>query len=965
MKKIFSFLILSLVVVSAWAKEYKYETVPNDPLKVRIYTLDNGLKVYLSAYHDEPRIQAFVTVKVGGKNDPAETTGLAHYFEHLMFKGTANFGTSDYSKEKPLLDQIEHLFEVYRTTTDEQQRKLIYRQIDSVSGVAAHYAIPNEYDKLMTAIGSTGTNAWTSTDATNYIENIPSNQLENWAKIQFDRFSNPVIRIFHTELETVYEEKNMSLTNDGRKVYEALLSTLFPHHPYGTQTVLGTQEHLKNPSITNIKNYFETYYAPNNMAVIMSGDFEFDKAIEVIDQYFGKLKSKPVPALHLAKEEPIIVPVERTVYGPDAENIAIGFRFGGADSPDADMLKLLDMVLMNGKAGLLDLNIVQKQRLLGASSSVMELVDYNALILGATPKQGQTLDDAKAILMEQLDNLKQGKFDEWLLKAVITDFKRMTIESTESNNARAYAMLGSFVDGVAWKDEVEEIDRLSKITKEELVKFANERLGEGYVVIYKRTGKDTSEVKIDKPEITPIQMNRDAESEFLATVKASNVTPIEPVFLDFQKDLSVLKTKKSGLEMLYKQNIDNTLFDLLYVFNMGANNDKELAMAVSYLKYLGTDKYTAEQLKEEFYKLGCAFNVVSSAERVYVNLSGLNDNMEKSLQLFEHILANAKVNTEAYQNLVGDLLKSRGNAKLNQRANFSMLTAYGTYGEFSPATNILSEKDLTNLDPQKMVDKIHELTSYKHRIFYYGPMKSADAIALMDKYHKVPKTLKDVPAEAKYVEQPTTANKVLFANYEAKQIYLTMMSKLGSYDKAMVPIATLYNEYFGGGMNAIVFQEMREARGLAYSANASYALPGRLDRSTYMRTFIATQTDKMGDAVDAFNSIINDMPESLPAFKLAQNGIIQRMRTERITKSSVLWAYDAAQKLGLNYDIRRDIFTKVPTFTLTDVKNFQQSNVKNLPYTYCILGDENTVDLDKMATFGTIEKVTQEQIFGY
>ncbi len=966
MKKIFSFLMLSLVVVSAWGKDYKYEVAPNDPLKARIYTLDNGLKVYLSAYHDEPRIQTFVVVRVGGKNDPAETTGLAHYFEHLMFKGTSNFGTSDYSKEKPLLDQIESLFEAYRSTTDEQQRKAIYRQIDSVSGLAAHYAIPNEYDKLMTAIGSSGTNAWTSTDATNYVENIPSNQLENWAKIQLERFSNPVIRLFHTELETVYEEKNMSLTNDGRKMYEAMLSGLFPHHPYGTQTVLGTQEHLKNPSITNIKKYFETYYVPNNMAVVMSGDFNPDEAIKVIDKYLGQLKSKPVPPLHLPKEEEKMnAVVEKTVYGPDAENIAIGFRFGGAASADADMLKLLDMVLMNGKAGLIDLNILQKQKLLSASSSVMDLVDYQGLLLRATPKKGQTLDDAKALLLEQLDRLKKGEFEEWLLKAVITDFKRMTIQGTESNDARAYAMLGSFVDDVAWKDEVEEVDRLSKITKQQLVQFANERLGNGYVVVYKRTGKDPNELKIDKPEITPIQMNRDAESKFLVDIKESKVTPVAPVFLDFKKDLSVLKTKKTGVEMLYKRNVENVLFDLLYVFNMGANNDKVLPLAVSYLKYLGTDKYTAEQLKEEFYKLGCAFSVSSSSERVYVSLNGLSENMEKALQLFEHLLANAKVNVDAYSNLVEDMLKARGNAKLNQRANYSMLVSYGTYGAFSPSTNIVSEQELKQQNPQVLVDKALALTSYKHRIFYYGPMKSAEVTAMMDKYHKVPKTLNELPAEANFVEQPTKTSKVLFANYEAKQIYLSMLAKLGSYDKSLVPIATLYNEYFGGSMNAIVFQEMREARGLAYSASAYYSMPARLDRATYMRTFIATQTDKMGDAVTAFNTILNDMPESQPAFKLAQDGIIQRLRTERITKSGVLWAYDAAQKLGLDYDIRRDIFDKVPAFTLTDVRNFQQTHVKNLPYTYCILGDEKTIDFDKMATFGPIEKLTQEQIFGY
>ena len=314
---------MALLTVSC--SQYKYETVKGDPLKAKIYTLDNGMKVYMTVNKEQPRIQANIAVKVGGKNDPSETTGLAHYFEHLMFKGTPNFGTADYEAEKVLLDQIEALFEVYRVTEDEAERAAIYHQIDSISYLASDYFIPNEYDKLMSFIGSEGTNAYTSTDMTVYVEQIPSNQIENWARIQADRFANPVIRGFHTELETVYEEKNMSLTKDYRKALEAMDGMLFPDHPYGTQTVLGTQEHLKNPSITNIKNYQKTYYVPNNIAICLSGDFDPDEMVTVIEKYFGQMQpNKDLPEITLATSSVIESPVEKDVYGLDAENIMIG-----------------------------------------------------------------------------------------------------------------------------------------------------------------------------------------------------------------------------------------------------------------------------------------------------------------------------------------------------------------------------------------------------------------------------------------------------------------------------------------------------------------------------------------------------------------------------------------------------------------------------------------------------------------
>ena len=219
----------------------KYVTVKNDPTQTKIYTLGNGLKVYMSVNKATPRLQTAIAVRVGSKNDPSETTGLAHYFEHLMFKGTESFGTQNYEAEKPLLDAIEHEFEVYRTLTDPAERMAQYAKIDSLSYEASKLFIPNEYDKLMACIGADGTNAFTSQDMTVYVEDIPSNQIDNWARVQADRFKHAIIRGFHTELETVYEEKNMSLTSDSRKVYEAMDAALFPHHPYGTQTVLGSQ----------------------------------------------------------------------------------------------------------------------------------------------------------------------------------------------------------------------------------------------------------------------------------------------------------------------------------------------------------------------------------------------------------------------------------------------------------------------------------------------------------------------------------------------------------------------------------------------------------------------------------------------------------------------------------------------------------------------------------------------------
>jgi len=968
MKKKFFFSIFALIAMISvsWnvtAQKYTYDSVPNDPLKARIYTLSNGMKVYLSVNKDRPRIQTYIAVRVGSKNDPIETTGLAHYFEHLMFKGTTHFGTSDYADEKPYLDQIEQLFETYRLTKDTLQRKAIYAQIDSVSQIASKYAIPNEYDKLMSNIGSTGTNAFTSYDVTAFTENIPSNEIENWAKIQYDRFTDPVIRGFHTELETVYEEYNMSLTRDARKVNDTIMSTLFPHHPYGQHSILGFQEHLKNPSITNIKRYFKTYYVPNNIAICMAGDLDPDATMDIITKYFGQMQSKPVPTLQFAQEDVITQPVQKEVVGLEAENVNIAFRGPAANAPDMLKLELISYMLTNGKAGLIDLNLVQKQKVLRAGSYVNDLADYSFFQLYGNPKEGQSLDEVRDLLLSQIEYIKKGEFDDKLLQGIINNFRLDKYYQQQEPQYAAMMFLDAFVSNKKWEDVVNMVDNLEKLTKKDIVDFSNQFFQDNYVVVYKVKGKPDVP-KIDKPAITPISANRDTESDFLKEMKASKVNPIEPVFLDYNKDFQKL-TAKNNVQVLYLQNKTNPLFSLYYVFDMGNNNDKALGTAFSYLNYLGTSTKTAEEIKSELFQLACSFNVSSTEDRVYVSINGLSDNFDKAMALLEDRLADAKVDTNAYNNLVTDILKSRDNAKLNQQMIFSMLTNYAQWGPVSARTNILSEAELKAMNPEDLITRIKNLKNYQHRILYYGPLTGDQLLAAINKNHAMANKLQPVPAPVKYTEQPTDENMVLLTHYDAKQVYMSMISKGVPFDKTVEADRNMYNNYFGGSMNGIVFQEMREARGLAYSAYANYASPAKPDRSYYLNAFIATQNDKVKDAVNEFQIILNDMPLSDKAFDIAKESIITNIRTSRILREDILWNYINAQEFGYTTDSRIELFDKIPKMTLDDVKAFQEKYIKGKTYDYCILGDTKDLDMNLLSSFGKVKTLTLEEIFGY
>ncbi|MDR2920248.1 MAG: insulinase family protein [Tannerella sp.] len=960
---LFTFFAILLITSCGEESKYKYESVKDDPLQTRIYTLDNGLKVYLSVNKDKPRIQTFIGVRVGGKNDPAETTGLAHYFEHLMFKGTKNYGTSDYEAEKPILDKIEALFETYRQTTDVDQRKAIYAEIDSISQEAAKISIPNEYDKLMSSIGAQGTNAFTSYDVTAYMEDIPSNEIENWAMIQADRFTNPVIRGFHTELETVYEEYNMYLAYDDMRVSDTIMAALFPHHPYGTQTILGTQDHLKNPSITNIKKYFDTYYVPNNIAICMVGDINPDEVIKTIDQYFGGMEPKELPKLKTSEEKPITAPIEKEVTGLEAANVTIAFRMPPANSKDIATLDLISYMMYNGKAGLIDLNLVQKQKVLRSYAYANKMADYSIFQLNGIPKEGQTLDEVRNLLLEQIEILKKGDFEDWLLKGVINNFKLNEYYQSQEYQYAAYILLDCFINGIDWKDQVNKINIQSKLTKQDIVDFCNKYFKDNYAVVYKREGKPEDQ-KIDKPQITPIPTNRDTESKFLAEIKAREITPIEPVFLDYSKDLSVSKVKNE-IPLLYKQNTLNPIFSLYYVYEMGNNHDKALGTAFSYLSYLGTSQKTAEEIRSELYQLACSFNVVATNDRVYVYVSGLSDNFEKAMALLEERLADAKADQEIYSNRVMDILKQRSDAKLDQYSNFNQLNNYAVWGPISPATNILSEAELKAMNPEDLVARTKNLKNFEHTIMYYGPLTEKQITDAINNNHAVSESLQSIPEPTLFTEQATTENKVLLAHYDAPQIYMAMRHKGDGFEKGIEADRSMYNSYFGGGMNSIVFQEMREARGLAYSAWAGYERPGKPDRSYSLNTFIATQNDKMMEAINTFNSILNDMPESENAFGIAKESIMTNIRTERILRDDVLWNYLNAKEFGYDTDFRKELYEKVPGMTLGTVKAFQEKYIKNKPLTYCILGDTKDLDIKSLEKIGPVKILSQEEIYGY
>ena len=664
------------------------------------------------------------------------------------------------------------------------------------------------------------------------------------------------------------------------------------------------------------------------------------------------------------EEEPVSEPVIKTVTGPEPESVSIGFRFDGASSKDEKYVTLIDNLLSNSQAGLIDINLNQEQKVLDAGAYTQFYTDYGMHVFYGKPRDGQSLNEVKDLLLGEIEKIKEGDFDEWLIHAVINDLRLSELYQQESN-FRAYRYVDAFVQRVNWEDEVNFINELEKIDKDELVRFARKYYKDNYVIVYKEKGTDTTKVKIEKPQITPVELNRDAQSEFLKNFVNGPADKMKPVFVDFKKAIRNTNLK-SQARLDYIKNKTNELFTLSYIINMGKNHMKELPVAINYLKYLGTDKYSPEEIKQEFFRLGIDFDVNTGLDRTVITISGLNRYFEEGVQLLEHLLANVKADQKVYNEYVEGILKKRSDAKLNKGTIlWSAMVNYGKYGPISPYTNTFSGEELKIINPEYLTRLIHDLYSYQHSVFYYGPRTLDEVQIILSMYHDTPDKLLEYPPEFEFIERPVSENKVYFVDYDMVQLNMVSMSRDGPFNVKLIPPARLFNEFYGSGFTSIVFQDIREARGLAYTAYATFAIPADKDYSHYIYTYVGTQSDKLTDAHDAMSNLMNHMPEAGIQFEAAKEAIITRIETGRITKDDIFWTYLANQKRGIDYDIRKDIYEYARNAGIEQMEDFFDEYIRGNKYIYLVIGNKEDIDMKALGKLGKVEELSLEEIFGY
>lgn len=939
---------------------FTYLTFKNDPNQVRIYTLKNGLQVFLAQNFDAPKIQTYIPVKTGSNNDPKDNTGLAHYLEHMMFKGTSKLGTLDWEKESVYLNQLSGLYEAHKSEQDPIKKKNIYKEIDLVSTEASRFAIANEYDKAISSLGATGTNAHTWLDETVYKNNIPNNELEKWLKIEKERFSALTLRLFHTELESVYEEFNRAQDNDGRIANYALMELLFPTHPNGQQTTLGKAEHLRNPSMVEIHKYFNDFYVPNNYAMVLVGDLDFEITIQLVDQYFGQLQSKELPLKEKIIEQPLTDITKKTVKTPTIARVQIAWRTEDYGSRESQLADICANILSNrGEAGLLDLNINQAQKALFAQAFSSGFKNYGYFSAVIVPKEEQSLDQGVELLLEQIDLIKKGHFPDWLLEAIFNDFKLQRLKALETADGLASNLYDTYIKGRSWKQELEEIDEYETITKEEIVAFANQFFVDNYVVVYKEKGENEDLLKVDNPGITPIKINRDEKSAFLEEILADQSQNIEPQFLNYQQEIetTILREKKIS----FVKNKENNLAQIHFIFPFGSDHDRELGLATQALQYLGTSKYTAEELSQEFYKLGISNDFKTTEDEMRISLTGLEENLANGLALLHHWINTAKADQAVYLNFVNSILESREAAKKDKTRIMKALVNYAKYGKNSRSHDLISESELKNINVNDLLIKLKKLFSYKYQIFFYG-QDFMNFKSYTEAFIK-PEIL-NIPTPKLYPEQETSG-KVYFTSYEMVQMEMHKIAKGKPVSVDNFGKINVFNEYFGSGLSSIVFQELRESKSLAYSAYVSYAANAKLEHPDYISAYIGTQPDKLKIAIDAMDELMGDLPQVNFQFSNSKDSALKKIEAGRITRTNIFFNQLRLQKLGVEYDLREKVYKETQSINLENLTDFYDNYIKPVKFNTAIIGNKENLDREAVKLLGEFHEVTLEEIFGY
>ncbi|MFH2144036.1 MAG: insulinase family protein [Bacteroidota bacterium] len=948
----FSFLFIVLV----------HSKLLGQDIKIEEYKLKNGLTIILHEDHSKPEVFGVVAVRAGGKNDPVDATGMAHYQEHMLFKGTQELGTTDWEKEKPIIEKIFSLYDQLGQTEDPEKRKEIQTQINEESLKASDYAIPNETSNLIKSIGGTNLNAGTGEDMTMYYNAFPPNQIEKWLELYSQRFINPVFRSFQAELEVVYEEKNLYNDMFIFPILEEFNKNFYKKHPYGQQTLIGTIDDLKNPSLTKMFEFYKTYYVANNMSLILVGDFNTDEVKPLIEKKFGIWRRGDIPEAKKYEETEFN---GRELIERKMSPIKLGFlgfRTPANGHDDEVAMEVCNGILSNqNQTGLID-RLSLDNLLMAAQLLPMTYNDYGCTIVLIVPKiLGQKLEDAEKLVLDEIENLKKGNFDDWLIDAIKMELYKNYQLSFESNEYKANILADAFGKNMSMTEVLNYPEKIQKITKEDVIRVANKYYGQNFLAFYSKMGFPKKQ-KIEKPGYEPLLANTNAKSKF--TKEFDQIKSKDPVrnFIEFDKDIKTKELNKN-CSIYIVPNSKNDIFSVTLKYGIGYEKLPLLKYAADIMNYSGTETFEVNDFKKEFSKIGCSYSISSDQSYLEIEIDGPEKNIGKAIELVTELLNKPKLNPEKLDLIVEGEKAGRKMEKSEPDNIADALFDYVRFADKSDYLDRLTLSEIKKLNTDSLTSTFLKATNYKLEI--HACVKDIDT------FYKIIKPNMTFNKKYETGDSPIVYNP---EEYKENLIYFVdkpkaLQSKIfffmngTEYSIKKEPEIDAFNLYFGGGFSGLVLQEIREYRSMAYSAGAYYRTPQIPGKNNSFIGYIGTQADKTNEAIDVFVGLVRKMPEKSERIEMIKPYLVQSALSNRpdmrdLSQTILNWKLKGYAEDPAKYKIKR--YEKISFKNITD---FYAENIKEKPMVICIVGNKKSIDLKSLGKYGEIIKLKENKLF--
>lgn len=943
--------------------------IPTYGQELKAFKLRNGLSVFIWEDDTQSDVFGMVGVRTGSANDPDQYTGLAHYLEHVMFKGTQTIGALNWSEEEPLYKQIIQKYDEMANETDPVKKEAINKEINDLTVAAAKISVSNEFSNLIESMGGKGLNAATGFDMTFYHNSFPSYQINKWLEISSQRFINPVYRTFQTELETVYEEFNRGKDNNSNIQREFIMSKAFEGSPY-SRSIIGLSEHLKNPRLSELINFYNDWYVPENMALIIVGNIKADQIKNRIASTFGKLAPNKVKERKTYTDIEFKGRTQHTAKIGNSPSVTLVYPGIPKGHKDEIPLKIALELLSNGSGtGTLDKLSIDGELTYGYAY-LNSMKDQGRCMIQIMPlfdqaqRRFESNKSAEKKAQKAIQQIVDGEFEDWIIDAIKSGLCRDYDVSLESNQGKAYSLLNAFIDEKDLGEVLNYKEIIANTSNDDIKRVAKQYLGSDYMVLNIEKGKvNNKNEKVQKPGYKAIDVPSGEQSLYAQQFKTLPIGQSEADFMNFD-DVQIKKLNdKSAL--YYTQNKINPVFSLVIRYGAGETKYPNLGLAADLMSNAGImGNFNPQELKKELSKLNVSCNVSADDDYLTVIMRGYENYLPEACQLLTKQVLMPQLDDKQLDRLKNSIFGSRMQRKDNVQILANALKEYIQYGNNSSYINELTDKAIYELNISTLTGDINRAANYEAKIYYTGSIPFEEVSTILSS--NLPLVANEKPSESPNIKpfSELTENTVYFLpNTDAEQAQIFFFMPTANYNKNEDVLRDGFYQYFSGGFNGLVLNELREKRSMVYTAYGAISTPSLPDYPTAFVGQIGTQNDKAVEALNLYMDLLRNMPQNPDRMNNIKDYMKQEALTSKPNFRNKAYQIEYYKRMGYDQDPAIENVPKIESLTFDDIMEYYNQNIKDKPIAIGVMGNPKDINIEDLKKYGKVIKLSNNKLF--